>query len=110
MSYIFLLCLISDQVLSITPKTQEQVDILKNVSTQYEVETFFFSFSVTIPSALIFLLLRFYVFCDQTSLWQPDSPQFIQEEMEVHLYVPARTLETVKDLLNKHIITHEYIV
>lgn len=30
--------------------------------------------------------------------------------MEVHLYVPARTLETVKDELNKHTITHEYIV
>lgn len=44
MSCIFLFCLISDQVLSITPKTQEQVDILKNVSTQYEVETFFFFF------------------------------------------------------------------
>lgn len=43
MSYVFFLFyLISDQVLSITPKTQEQVDILKNVSTQYEVETFFF--------------------------------------------------------------------
>lgn len=42
MSYIFLFCLTSDQVLSITPKTQEQVDILKNVSTQYEVELFLF--------------------------------------------------------------------
>lgn len=31
----------SDQVLSITPKTQEQVDILKNVSSQYEVEMSF---------------------------------------------------------------------
>lgn len=28
---------ISDQVLSITPYTQEQVEVLKNVSTQYEV-------------------------------------------------------------------------
>lgn len=27
----------SDQILSITPTTKEQVDILKNVSTQYEV-------------------------------------------------------------------------
>lgn len=49
MSYIFLFFLISDQVLSITPKTEEQVEILKNVSTQYEVETFF-SFSVTASS------------------------------------------------------------
>lgn len=39
---IVLLCLVfflfRDQILSITPKTQEQVDILKNVSTQYEVD------------------------------------------------------------------------
>lgn len=30
--------LYSDQVLSITPTTQEHVDVLKNVSTQYKVE------------------------------------------------------------------------
>ncbi|XP_031148117.1 carboxypeptidase B2 [Sander lucioperca] len=66
-----------DQILSITPKTQEQVDILKNVSTQYE-----------------------------TALWQPVSPQYIKEETEVHLYVPANSSEIVKDLLQKHAITH----
>uniref|UniRef100_A0A3B5AYL6 Carboxypeptidase B2 n=1 Tax=Stegastes partitus TaxID=144197 RepID=A0A3B5AYL6_9TELE len=44
----------SDQILSITPKTQEQVDILKNVSTQYE-----------------------------TALWQPVSPHYIKEETQV---------------------------
>lgn len=32
----------SDQVLSITPNTQEQVDILKNISTQHEVKIRFF--------------------------------------------------------------------
>ncbi|XP_078099948.1 carboxypeptidase B2 [Sander vitreus] len=66
-----------DQILSITPKTQEQVDILKNVSTQYE-----------------------------TALWQPVSPQYIKEETEVHLYVPANSSEIVKDLLQKHAMTH----
>lgn len=40
----FVLSWFSDQVLSITPKTQKQVDILKNVSSQYEVEFFFPSF------------------------------------------------------------------
>lgn len=40
----FVLSPFSDQVLSITPKTQEQVDIVKNVSSQYEVEMFFFLF------------------------------------------------------------------
>uniref|UniRef100_A0A668AG94 Carboxypeptidase B2 (plasma) n=1 Tax=Myripristis murdjan TaxID=586833 RepID=A0A668AG94_9TELE len=46
----------SDQVLSITAKTQEQVELLKNVSTQYE-----------------------------TVLWQPVSPEYIKEEEPVHL-------------------------
>lgn len=40
--YCFVLSIFSDQVLSITPKTQEQVDILKNVSAQYEVQMFAF--------------------------------------------------------------------
>ncbi|XP_041821733.1 carboxypeptidase B2-like [Chelmon rostratus] len=70
-----------DQILSITPKTQEQVDILKNVSTQYE-----------------------------TALWQPVSPHYIKEETEVHLFVPANSSDTVKDLLQKHNITHEVLL
>ncbi|XP_071320287.1 carboxypeptidase B2 [Trachinotus anak] len=70
-----------DQVLSITPKTQEQVDILKNVSTQYE-----------------------------TALWQPVSHQYIKEETQVHLFVPANSSETVQDLLQKHAITHEVLL
>ncbi|KAF3706316.1 Carboxypeptidase B2 [Channa argus] len=69
------------QVLSITPKTQEQVDILKNVSTQY-----------------------------QTDLWQPVSSQFIKEETQVHLFVPANSSKTVKDLLQKFAITHEVLL
>lgn len=108
--YSFVLSQFSDQVLSITPKTQEQVDILKNVSSQYEVEMFFLFCKYSAPNLRVFLLIRFHVLCDQTSLWQPVSPQHIQEEMQVHLYVPASSLETVTDLLNKHIITHEYIV
>ncbi|KAK2856826.1 hypothetical protein Q5P01_005561 [Channa striata] len=69
------------QVLSITPKTQEQVDILKNVSTQY-----------------------------QTALWQPVSSQYIKEETEVHLFVPTNSSKIVKDLLQKHSITHEVLL
>ncbi|XP_047432096.1 carboxypeptidase B2 [Mugil cephalus] len=69
------------QVLSITPKTQEQVDILKNISTQYE-----------------------------TVLWQPVSPQYIQEEAQVHLFIPANSSETVKDLLQRHSLTHEVLL
>uniref|UniRef100_UPI0037E97C72 carboxypeptidase B2 n=1 Tax=Semicossyphus pulcher TaxID=241346 RepID=UPI0037E97C72 len=70
-----------DQILSITPKTQDQVDVLKNVSAQYE-----------------------------TALWQPVSPQYIKEESEVHLFVPAANLETVKDLLQRHAMTHKVML
>ncbi|XP_043966380.1 carboxypeptidase B2 isoform X1 [Gambusia affinis] len=72
---------ISGQVLSITPNTQEQVDILKNVSTQY-----------------------------QTGLWQPISPQNIKEQTQVHLYVPGNISETVRNLLQRHDITHEVML
>lgn len=70
-----------DQILSITPKTQEHVDILRNISTQYE-----------------------------TALWQPVSSQFIKEETQVHLFVPANSSETVKDLLQRHTLTHEVLL
>ncbi|XP_059183962.1 carboxypeptidase B2 [Centropristis striata] len=70
-----------DQILSITPKTLEQVYILRNVSTQHE-----------------------------TALWQPASPQFIKEETEVHLFVPANSSETVKNLLQKNTITHQVLL
>ncbi|CAK6962472.1 carboxypeptidase B2 [Scomber scombrus] len=75
-------CIVTqDQILSITPTTQEQVDILKNVSTQYE-----------------------------TVLWQPVSHHYIKEETQVHLFVPANSSSTVKDLLQKHSITHHVLL
>lgn len=70
-----------DEILSITPSTQEHVDIVKNVSTQYE-----------------------------TALWQPASYQFIEEETQVHLFVPANSLATVKDLLQKNSIKYETLL
>ncbi|XP_038575066.1 carboxypeptidase B2 [Micropterus salmoides] len=70
-----------DQILSITPKTPEQVDILKDASTQYK-----------------------------TALWQPVSPQYIREETQVHLFVPANSSKTVIDLLQKHAMTHEVLL
>ncbi|KAM9836034.1 carboxypeptidase B2 [Aulostomus maculatus] len=70
-----------DQVLSITPHTQEQVDIVKNVSSQYE-----------------------------TALWQPVSPHHIQEQTQVHLFVPANSSETVTNLLQKHKLTHKVLL
>uniref|UniRef100_A0A3Q1HDY6 Peptidase M14 domain-containing protein n=1 Tax=Anabas testudineus TaxID=64144 RepID=A0A3Q1HDY6_ANATE len=73
--------LYSDQVLSITPTTQEHVDVLKNVSTQYK-----------------------------TALWQPVSPQYIKQDAQVHLFVPTNSSKTVKDLLQKHTIAHEVLL
>ncbi|XP_047211648.1 carboxypeptidase B2 isoform X2 [Girardinichthys multiradiatus] len=69
------------QVLSITPNTQEQVEILKNVSTQY-----------------------------QTVLWKPVSPHNIKELTQVHLYVPAKSSETVRNLLQRQNIDHEVML
>lgn len=45
----------------------------------------------------------------QTALWQPVSPQYIQKETQVHLFVPANSSDTVKDLLQRHSVTHEYV-
>ncbi|XP_041638062.1 carboxypeptidase B2-like [Cheilinus undulatus] len=71
---------VHDQVLSIIPKTQEQVEVLKNVSSE-----------------------------DESALWQPVTSQFIREQSEVHLFVPATNLEAVKDLLQRHNITHKVL-
>ncbi|KAM4559518.1 carboxypeptidase B2 [Odontesthes bonariensis] len=70
-----------DQVLSITPKTEKQVDIVKNVSSHYE-----------------------------TALWQPASPHYIKEETQVHLFVPANSSEMIKNLLRTNDITHEVML
>ncbi|XP_061745441.1 carboxypeptidase B2 [Nerophis ophidion] len=70
-----------DQILSITPTTPVQVDILKNISTQYE-----------------------------TALWQPVHHQYIQEETQVHLFVPANSSAVVKDVLQQYKITHEVLL
>ncbi|XP_012712707.3 carboxypeptidase B2 [Fundulus heteroclitus] len=71
----------SGQVLSITPNSQEQVEILKNVSIHY-----------------------------QTVLWQPVSSDYIKEQTQVHLYVPANSSQTVNDLLHRHSITYEVML
>nr|XP_061803257.1 carboxypeptidase B2-like [Nerophis lumbriciformis] len=70
-----------DQILSITPTTLEQVGILKNISSQYE-----------------------------TALWQPVHPQYIKEETQVHLFVPANSSDTVKDLLQRYDMGHEVLL
>uniref|UniRef100_A0A3P8VRZ4 Carboxypeptidase B2 n=1 Tax=Cynoglossus semilaevis TaxID=244447 RepID=A0A3P8VRZ4_CYNSE len=71
----------SDTVLSITPQTQEQVHVVKNVSSQFE-----------------------------TTLWQPVSAEYIKAEADVHLFVPANSSQAVTDLLQSHAISYEYVI
>uniref|UniRef100_A0A3P8VUG0 Carboxypeptidase B2 (plasma) n=1 Tax=Cynoglossus semilaevis TaxID=244447 RepID=A0A3P8VUG0_CYNSE len=70
-----------DTVLSITPQTQEQVHVVKNVSSQFE-----------------------------TTLWQPVSAEYIKAEADVHLFVPANSSQAVTDLLQSHAISYEYVI
>ncbi|XP_033834035.2 carboxypeptidase B2 [Periophthalmus magnuspinnatus] len=70
-----------DQVLSLTPKSPEHVEVLRNISTQFE-----------------------------TSLWQPVSSEFIKAESAVHLFVPVNSSERVREKLRTHGITHEVLL
>ncbi|KAJ8407393.1 hypothetical protein AAFF_G00279670 [Aldrovandia affinis] len=70
-----------DQVFSITAKTEEEVNIVRNVSSDYE-----------------------------TVLWQPAAPDYITANAEVHLFVPASSLATVKGLLDNHSILNEVLL
>lgn len=99
----------SDQVLSITPKTQEQVDVLKNVSTQYEVIMGKCTKLSPLWRLVNLSLMKPLDIFSQTALWQPVSSLYIKEETVVHLFVPANSSEMVKDLLQKNAITHEYV-
>ncbi|XP_072304469.1 carboxypeptidase B2 [Eucyclogobius newberryi] len=70
-----------DQVWSLTPKIPEHVDVLKNISTEFE-----------------------------TSLWQPVSSEFIKEESPVHLFVPVNSSQAVRDKLKKRGIIHQVLL
>ncbi|KAM6945666.1 carboxypeptidase B2 [Aplochiton taeniatus] len=61
--------------------TQEQADILKNISSQHEIV-----------------------------LWQPVAPQYIHPENTVHMFVPANSSETVTDMLRRHHLTYELLL
>uniref|UniRef100_A0A3B4AFK6 Peptidase M14 domain-containing protein n=1 Tax=Periophthalmus magnuspinnatus TaxID=409849 RepID=A0A3B4AFK6_9GOBI len=69
------------KVLSLTPKSPEHVEVLRNISTQFE-----------------------------TSLWQPVSSEFIKAESAVHLFVPVNSSERVREKLRTHGITHEVLL
>lgn len=70
-----------DQVLSMTPRTPEHTELLKNISVQLEA-----------------------------SLWQPVSSEFIREQSDVHLFVRANASQTVKELLLRHGLTHQVLL
>lgn len=56
----------------------------------------------------LFWVIMLYI-SSQTVLWQPVSHHYIKEETQVHLFVPANSSSTVKDLLQRHSITHQYV-
>ncbi|KAM9454994.1 carboxypeptidase B2 [Clarias gariepinus] len=62
-----------DKVLSITATTEEQVSILKNITSHNE-----------------------------TVLWQPASPSHIKENTPVHLYVQYSSISLITELLITH--------
>ncbi|XP_033867025.2 carboxypeptidase B2-like [Acipenser ruthenus] len=72
---------ISDQVFSITPGTDEEVEIIKNLTSKDEIE-----------------------------LCHPDSAHNIKMNSDVHLYMNISDLDFVKDLLHKNGIKYKVMV
>ncbi|XP_023700369.1 carboxypeptidase B2 isoform X1 [Paramormyrops kingsleyae] len=70
-----------DQVFSITPRLQADVELLKNVSSMHE-----------------------------TVLWQPASPDQITINAEVHLFIPASSQKPIIKLLQRYDITHRVLL
>ncbi|XP_071380683.1 carboxypeptidase B2-like [Centroberyx affinis] len=73
-----------DQILSVRASTQEQVDILENITRHEELY--------------------------ESVLLQPVSPWHIKAEADVHLFVSASRSEAVMDLLQKHSISHQVLL
>ncbi|KAM4701765.1 carboxypeptidase B2 isoform 2-T2 [Discoglossus pictus] len=71
----------SDQVLYVRPRTDRQVEILKNVTSMPEVV-----------------------------LWKPDSPDNIMKDKEVHFYVNITAVNDIKAKLNESAVTYMVLV
>uniref|UniRef100_A0A6I8S7P9 Carboxypeptidase B2 n=1 Tax=Xenopus tropicalis TaxID=8364 RepID=A0A6I8S7P9_XENTR len=71
----------SDQVLYVLPRTDQQVEILKNITSQPEIV-----------------------------LWKPDSNEHIMKNKEVHFYVNESFIDTVKAELNESSILYMVLV
>ncbi|KAI4877058.1 hypothetical protein NFI96_011301, partial [Prochilodus magdalenae] len=70
-----------DQVLSIRAVTEEQVNVLQNISSH-----------------------------NQTVLFKPDSPSHITAKTDVHLYINSGSVKHVTDLLDKHKISYSVLM
>nr|XP_033803787.1 carboxypeptidase B2 isoform X2 [Geotrypetes seraphini] len=77
----YVLTLESDQVLSVCPRSDEQVELLKDLTTMFEVV-----------------------------LWQPDSPEHIMKTKEVHFYVNVSDVSQVKDMLDQNSMHYNILV
>ncbi|KAM8976725.1 carboxypeptidase B2 [Pelodytes ibericus] len=71
----------NDQVLYVRPRTDPQVEILKNITSMPEVV-----------------------------LWKPDSPDHIEKDKEVHFYVNVSAVDEVKAQLNKSSLAYNILV
>ncbi|XP_055500794.1 carboxypeptidase B2-like [Leucoraja erinacea] len=70
-----------DQVLSIEPKSDEEIQVIKKISNQYKVV-----------------------------LWQPSSIDAIGINKKIHLYINATNIEEVKTQLSTGNITHSTMI
>ncbi|XP_026878104.2 carboxypeptidase B2 [Electrophorus electricus] len=71
----------TDRVLSITAATQEQVTVLRNISSHNE-----------------------------TALWQPAAPSLIRTDSPVHLHIRAGVVNHVTNLLRSHGLTYSILL
>ncbi|XP_029458749.1 carboxypeptidase B2 [Rhinatrema bivittatum] len=71
----------SGQVLSVFPRSEEEVEVLKNLTTMFEV-----------------------------ILWQPDTAEHIVKRKEVHFYINASDEAHVKTMLNQTSIRYNILV
>ncbi|KAM4796006.1 carboxypeptidase B2 [Rhinophrynus dorsalis] len=70
-----------DQVLYVLPRTDQQAEVLKNITSLPEVD-----------------------------LWKPDFTDHIVKNKEVHFYVNVSSVDEVKAQLNKYSITYSVLV
>lgn len=71
----------SGQVLSVTPRNDRQAEVMRNLTAMFEVV-----------------------------LWQPDAPENIMRDSEVHFYTNESDIDNVKAMLNESFIRYRVLV